>query len=262
MIKRVARNLVFNLNLLYKQVYFQWRIQELGAQFHAPLKHEERVLYLQFCSALRGRSLVVYDIGAASGAFSGCLAKLPNVRAVHAFEPIPSAFAELQKRMQPYAHVTCHNVAVGESNTQLDILVVEGSRDSSSLLQMRKLHKDERPGVSYDTHPERVTVVPLDGYVREYNLPQPSVVKVDVQGYEDRVLRGGAQTIRQADHVILEMSFEALYEGSPLFDDIYQQMRGMGFRMSGTTGELLGKSGSYLQVDGIFRNERLLTREA
>jgi FkbM family methyltransferase len=63
--------------------------------------------------ALAGDNLVVYDIGVASGVVSGFFAKLSNVRTVHAFEPIPSAFAELTERTRQYSQIERYNVAVG-----------------------------------------------------------------------------------------------------------------------------------------------------
>jgi hypothetical protein len=76
-----------------------------------------------------------------------------------------------------------------------------------------------------------------------------------VQGYEDRVLRGGINTISKAKYCVLEISFAPLYEKGPLFDDIYQIMRKMGFILVGLGEVSKGKSGMPLQVDGIFKNE-------
>jgi FkbM family methyltransferase len=247
---------ITNTYTLYQRAYTWWKVRSLGrAKFREPLCYAERCFYLNYGAALLGEQIVAYDIGAACGITTTMFAKLLNVIIVHAFEPIPSAFRELTTRVQRYSHVFCHNVGLGDTNVSADIWVIEGCRDSSSLLKMRELHKVERPGISYADHPERVTVARLDDYVREKNLPLPDVVKIDVQGYEDRVLRGGENTIRHARFCIVEISFEPLYEGSPIFDDIYRQMRGLGFRLVGLGGELYGKSGRQLQVDGIFENE-------
>ncbi len=116
----LLRNPALSVHLWHERAYSWWKSRETGVQLRAPLSVDERRFYLQLRWALMGSDLVVYDIGAASGVLSGCLAKLANVRAVHAFEPIPSAFAQLSARMRPYPHVTCHNVAVGESNGPMD----------------------------------------------------------------------------------------------------------------------------------------------
>jgi FkbM family methyltransferase len=239
----------------HERAYTLWRVRETGVRLYESLDYKERIFFLDFQPALAGKNLVVYDIGAASGIASRCFAKLSNVRAVHSFEPIPSAFAELMEHTRQYPQIKQHNVALGDENCDMNIHVIEGSRDSSSLLTMKQLHKTEFPKCSYQEHPEKVKVVRLDDFVQENNLPLPNVVKMDVQGYEDRVFRGGRNIIGKSDFCIIEISLEPLYENSPLFDDIYQQMRKMGFRLIGVGGSLRGASGRHLQLDGIFQNE-------
>lgn len=242
---------------LHDRAYSHWRVREAGLRSRLPLDAAERSFYLELRPALLGADLVVYDVGAASGVVTRCLAKLPNVRAVHAFEPIAEAFEELMASTRPYREVVCHNVALGDRPGATDMLVVKDWRDSSSLLRMLPTHKEERPGATYQTRPEAVEVVRLDDYVRQEGLPPPDVLKIDTQGYEDRVLRGGEQTLRSARFCVLEMSLVRLYEGSPLFDEIYRQMLDLGYAFAGIAGQLVGASGQPLQLDGIFRNRRL-----
>ncbi|MFN8465859.1 MAG: FkbM family methyltransferase [Caldilineaceae bacterium] len=52
------------------------------------------------------------------------------------------------------------------------------------------------------------------------NLEVPYMVKIDVQGFEDKVLLGGELTIRHASMLIIETSFQVLYEGQALFGDV------------------------------------------
>ena len=98
----------------YVEAYSYYKVHKAGLLARSPLTHAEREFYLKLRPALQGDSLVVYDIGASKGVVSGRLAKLSNVIAVHAFEPIPNVYAQLVARMQPYPQVHCHNVAVGD----------------------------------------------------------------------------------------------------------------------------------------------------
>lgn len=247
------RKIALWAHLWHNRVYTWWKLREIGVHTMNPLTYSERRFFLSLRQCLKGDHLIVYDIGASVGVFSGCLAKLPNVEAVHAFEPIPAVFEKLTERMRPYPKVQCHNVALGNDTSSL-VMHISKSSDSSSLLPMAELHQVEFPNMGISEQIE-VKVIRLDEYVRQLNLPQPDVVKIDVQGYEDRVIRGGEITIRQARYCVLEMSLQPLYEGSPLFDDMYRQMRQMGFRLTGFAGDLMGRSGQQLQVDGIFVNE-------
>lgn len=55
------------------------------------------------------------------------------------------------------------------------------------------------------------------------------VVKIDVQGATLDVLHGGPKTIRQALFVQAEVEFVPLYDGEPLFAEVDQEMRRLGF---------------------------------
>ena len=243
-------------HLLHERAYTFWKVRETGLALKEPLTPQERVFFLQLWPILTTSSVVAYDIGASVGIFASCLTKMPQISAVHAFEPIPGSFKGLTERVHPYPHVTCHNVAVGDVNQRLKMRIIDGATDSSSFLSLGELPRSEF-SIASESHEEFVPVVRLDDYVREQRLPSPDLVKIDVQGFEDKVLRGGKETIRQARYCLLEISFRPLYEGSPVFDDIYRQMRELGFRLIGIADILKGKSGMTLQMDGIFENDRL-----
>lgn len=249
------KSIVVGIQRFCRYINTYWKVHETDVKFRQRLSHVERHFFLGLRPTLVGADLIVYDIGASRGVVSGCLAKVPNIAKVHSFEPIPSVFSRLVERMQPYPQVICHNIALGDTNNKMTMHVDRFS-PSSSFLKMGQLHKIEFPRTG-DTHLEEVTVARLDDFVQEHGLPQPDVIKIDVQGYEDRVLRGGIQTVSRAMYCVLEMSLQPLYEGSPLFDDIYCMMRDLDFRLVGLAGDLTGKSGQQLQVDGIFKNEKL-----
>lgn len=251
------RKFLLAMHLLHERAYTYWKVRETGMAFREPLTPQERIFFLQIWPVLNSRSVVAYDIGASVGIFSSCLAKIPQITAVHAFEPIPGSFKTLVERMQRYPQVTCHNVALGDVNQQQQMWVMDQALDSSSFLPIGNLQQQEFTG-SLEAHAEYLPIVRLDDYIREHHLPPPDLVKIDVQGFEDRVLRGGEETMAKASYCLLEMSFRPLYEGSPVFDDIYRQMRELGFRLIGIADVLKGKSGSQLQIDGIFAHDRLL----
>jgi hypothetical protein len=56
---------------------------------------------------------------------------------------------------------------------------------------------------------------------------------MDVQGFEDRVIAGGLRTLERASVLWVETSFVELYEGQPLFADIHDRLRDLGFEYRG-----------------------------
>ncbi len=61
-------------------------------------------------------------------------------------------------------------------------------------------------------------------------------VKIDVQGATLDVLRGGPETISRALVVQCEVEFIPIYEGEPLFAEVDQEMRRLGFLFHQFTG--------------------------
>ena len=97
-------------------------------------------------------------------------------------------------------------------------------------------------------------VYPLDELAKEYTSGIKNIfLKIDVQGFEEKVLAGGRQTIARAKVVLLELSYELLYENQPLFADIYEIMKDLGFRFQGTMAQMPHpKDGRLLDADCFF----------
>ena len=87
----------------------------------------------------------------------------------------------------------------------------------------------------------------------EVVLEAAVLIKIDVQGYELFVLHGGPETVKRARALIVETSFTKLYEGQPLFDDIYKTLKKSEFDYGGNWDQLTDpRDGRILQTDAIF----------
>jgi FkbM family methyltransferase len=200
---------------------------------------------------LRRPGTVLYDIGAATGVYTLAAAKLTSVSQVIAFEPLADSYAVLEQRSREYPQIRCFNVALGDSTGEAAIHR-SSWRNTSSFLDVSELTRQEFPTAAELEEDEPVQMVRLDEVVGEHSLARPDVVKMDVQGFEPHVIRGGEATLRSARICIVELSFRPLYESAPLFDDVYPLLRELGFRTIGFVGGLNASDRSPLSVDGIF----------
>ena len=81
-------------------------------------------------------------------------------------------------------------------------------------------------------------------------------VKIDTQGAELDVLRGGQTLLRQADYILLEISVVDFNEGAPLAEDVLVEMGRMGFAPAAVTDiHRLDdvRDGGVLQLDFLFK---------
>jgi len=99
--------------------------------------------------------------------------------------------------------------------------------------------------------PETVAIVPLDLLAVREKLPPPDLLKLDVQGYELEVLRGGEACLRHARAVLCEVSFKTSYSGQPLFADVVSFLNERGFTLHGL-GESTALGAPLVQTDALF----------
>jgi FkbM family methyltransferase len=192
----------------------------------------------------------VIDVGAHAGEFVQMIKTILPDASVISFEPLKKEFEHLQQSLSAPGF-RAFNFALGDQNETVRMHRSEFSQ-SSSLLPMAWLHKQAFPETANETI-EVVEVRRLDDVIAEVELQPEILIKIDVQGYEDRVIAGGAEVISKSRAIIIEVSFRELYEGQPLFDDIYRSLKEKGFAYMGNLYQLLNPlDGAVLQADAFF----------
>jgi FkbM family methyltransferase len=204
-----------------------------------------------------GAPRTVLDVGANAGQFARrVFSSLPDC-IVHSFEPLPGPFTALQQVAADHPQLHCHNFALGERGGAVTIHTGEYT-PSSSLLRPAQHLTDSMPRVV----PHRdmdISVMRLDDWAAATSLTFPLLVKLDVQGYELQVIRGGMETLRRAAAILTEISFVELYENQPLFADIIEAMSRMGFRLADIYDVSRDPAtGLGFQCDGLFLSTRPL----
>jgi FkbM family methyltransferase len=193
----------------------------------------------------------VIDIGANVGDFAFSTHPLfPNAQ-FYSFEPLPDCYDQMLRHLKHLPRHQALNLALGDESGELTFQR-SSHGPSSSFLKMSDTHKSAFPS-SADSMPVKVKVERLDTVMQGLTITEPLLVKIDVQGYEAHVLRGGAQTIHRAAMVIVETSFKTLYEGQPLFTDVQRTLSEWGFSYAGALDQLTNPhTGTPLQQDSLF----------
>ncbi|GAH51052.1 unnamed protein product, partial [marine sediment metagenome] len=120
-----------------------------------------------------------------------------------------------------------------------------------SLCPWRKYTK--KRSVTKNVTTQTIKIRRLDDILGELDIVDDILIKIDVQGAEDKVILGGEKLIYRASVLILETSFQPLYEGQLLFDGIYDLLREKGFVYAGSENNIRNpQDGSILQCDSVF----------
>ena len=131
----------------------------------------------------------VLDIGANVGIVSLWLSKLVGDRGkVHAFEPNPELQRLFHQTLQRnrVANITLHPVALGTAAGQLELRILADNSGSGSLVQNYN---------GEDCRTTTVQVETLDSIMAKEEIKAIRFVKIDVEGFEAEVFRGGSHLL-------------------------------------------------------------------
>jgi FkbM family methyltransferase len=199
----------------------------------------------------------VIDIGGYIGAFAFAIRQMLPETQLYTFEPLPDNFQKIQNNLMGDRHLRAFNTALGAKKGEVDFWRSDFS-PSSSVLAMGELHRKTFPHTAGSTK-VTVPIARLDDFLPEMVLEGPVLLKMDVQGYEETVLRGAQEILKKVDSILTEVSFRPLYEGQATFDRLNAALNEHGFVYAGSFENLLSPvDGSILQSDALFvrQNER------
>jgi len=171
----------------------------------------------------------IYDIGACIGTWS-LLAKsvFPHSKII-AFEALAKHVKELHQKTKHIAtELTVFNQALGKEEN-IQTMYLQKNTDASSFLPISAEGLKE---CSFLGETERIElhVQKLSSLIKDHNLPYPDLIKIDVQGLELDILEGGLPFIQHAKWILMEVSFEELYEGQPAYHEVFNYMEKIGYR--------------------------------
>jgi len=194
----------------------------------------------------------IIDVGGSKGNAALQFHALFPSAEIYSFEPLSDCFRIMNEKMGSVAGFRSFNVALSD-NKGKGIIHRSSYSGSSSLRKMADIHKLAFP-ITAGERDEVIKTDTMDNVMKGFNLEGNILVKIDVQGLEDKVILGGQKTLDRAKMIIVETSFIELYEGQPLFGKIYQLLFDMGFRYSGARDPDFRNplNGASLQQDSIF----------
>jgi len=239
------------------------RLRELGRD--VPLAELGRSEWLVHLAEVSGLGLLpagewknlhcVVDVGANVGQWSSALLKLVSPQKLIMIEPGPAMFAALREKFMGRTGVELHNVAIGQANGTTRLRVTRDTTGASVLPprdDMRQLI-GRNWTVETEVKCEMRTLDSLLG-----GVPEVSLLKIDVQGYEREALAGAAATLAKTRFLLIELNYMPQYEGGSWFGEIHELLtRNYGFVLVDAT-KPLRLNGRASMSDGLYVNEELV----
>lgn len=192
----------------------------------------------------------VIDVGANIGQYAvAATSFFPNAL-IYSFEPVPDSFKILKELTNNKPNILAFNCALGDESGKLDFYFNEHSH-ASSALEVSDYQKSNIPKTK-NTQKIQVDVYKLDDFKFPKEINSSVLLKLDVQGFEKKVLEGGTNFLKRVDYLLFETSFIPMYKDEPLFDELHQFVSQYGFEILAPVGILKVKN-KILQLDFLYK---------
>lgn len=139
------------------------------------------------------------DIGANIGYFTVTIGKsMCKKGIVIAIEPDPENFLILKKNVKNNSIIAnLENVALSEKEGFMDLFINRENKGAHTLFEF---HPSEYEGKI------RIETTTLNKILEKYNPPEPILVKIDVEGFEFDVFKGGGKLLERKCIILSEFS--------------------------------------------------------
>jgi len=199
---------------------------------------------------------VVYDIGASNGVWSDTIALTLPEAEYYLFEPlaesVPFYRSDLKERLARRPKFHLHAVALSDHSGTAEMFATHDGWGSSIL---------DRGPIPEVKELVRVPLNTLDELVQEKRLPKPDIMKLDVQGAERLILKGGEQTLQHADVLFLETWLKRAYGAdTPLLTEMIEFLEHAGFALVDFGEQFRDERGRLYSLDAVFFSERLFSK--
>jgi FkbM family methyltransferase len=204
---------------------------------------------------------LVLDVGANVGQYGMSLRRLGYTGKIISFEPVDAVFQSLEQCSKLDQNWIARNEALGDFDGEAEINISDFSQVSSILSATGLAGTNYWKGRTHET----TRVQRLDQLGEEIQLNQHRVwLKIDTQGFEEKVLRGATHTLECSNILFLEveLSIQPFYVGEKLFPEMLDYVRDIGFELASMCPVHVDSTRGYvLQYDCIFIRKELLNPE-
>ncbi len=195
----------------------------------------------------------ILDIGANEGQFALAIRPVfPRARII-SFEPIFAVFETLSSKAAKDPLWVAENLAFADFDGLKQMNVHLDHSPSSSFLRSTDREIELFPKTNRQQAID-INVHQLDSWVArtKVSFDAETLIKMDVQGMELAVIKGGETTISKSHAILVETSVQLLYEGQSTFSDLVSELHALGFSFQGVIDYGLDINSRVISFDSIF----------
>jgi FkbM family methyltransferase len=200
--------------MLEYNVVFSQYLMGIGPGANPDESGEKILIHLLRKRASMDHALCIFDVGANTGQFINLMEKGMNGVSlqIHAFEPSCYSYQKLEENTKEYGNATLNNFGLGECAGEFTLYSDKSGSGLASLTKRRLDHF----GLEFNCS-ETVEIDTLDDYCRRRSIQGIDLLKLDVEGHELDVLRGGECMLNQRRIRMVSFEFGGCHLDSRTF---------------------------------------------
>jgi FkbM family methyltransferase len=193
-------------------------------------KYEDTVNKLKY---LLNKDSIIFDIGSNIGLFSLAICKLDKYSKLYLFEPVSEYLSFSKNLLSSYKNIEFENIALGDEIHD-DVIY----KDKADNIGWNTLYKNDPfqpnniiPVNHMDS--ESVKVDTLTNYCIKNNIQKIDFIKIDVEGYEFKVLSGFFEflkTMKHKPYLYIEVGWGTKHPEWNTVKNIYDQLFLIGYK--------------------------------
>jgi len=171
---------------------------------------------------------IFVDVGANMGLFTVIAANQVGSRGrVYSFEPVwrTRQWLEENVHLNQFDNVSVQALGLSDTEGQMEILVPNNGYDAWSSLAT--------PIAGTDFHKEQIETTTWDEFCKRINGQRVTMMKLDVEGWENRVLDGAEGMLSKEGAPLLQVEFAdaAANSAGSSCQDLYRHLEQLGYRV-------------------------------
>jgi FkbM family methyltransferase len=236
---RIARKIEIEVN----------RIQGKGGG-EITVEKEARIA-LDFLGRVDSENLVVFDVGANQGLYTEAILRLAPQARIFAFEPSSSARAIFESKLHGDEKIEVIPFALGESIASAELYSDTPGSGLASLTKRRLDHF----GIDFN-YAERIQITTLDSFIESTGVV-PNILKMDVEGHELSVLKGGLANLEKIQ--VIQFEFGGCnIDTRTFFQDFWYTLTPLGFSIFRISPSGRTKIESYSEEEEYFNTSNFI----
>tara|TARA_B110000008_G_scaffold148050_1_gene149553 strand:+ start:355 stop:1176 length:822 start_codon:yes stop_codon:yes gene_type:complete len=185
---------------------------------HIDKNYKETSFNQIFLNEIKKPDPIIFDVGACDGqSINRFKDNFPN-SIIHAFEPNHEEFEVLKKKFKNDKSIILNNIAIGNENTEKILNITKNSENSSFLdfdenskwinARSKEFNTDVK---NFIIRKDKIKLITLDEYIKKNQIKNIDILKIDTEGFEDKVFEGAKNSLKE--NLIQFIEFEIIHNG-------------------------------------------------